>query len=56
MVQVKVIISGPITSYVGEEVISFQMVVESVKVSPEPLHLQAEQPQFLQPLPLRLVF
>lgn len=53
--KIKVIISGPITSYVGEEVISFQVVVGIVKVSPESLHLQAEQSQFMQPLLLRLV-
>ncbi|KAK4832701.1 hypothetical protein QYF61_025162 [Mycteria americana] len=34
---------------------SFQVVVESHKVSPQPPFLQAKQPQFPQPLPISLV-
>jgi len=46
--------------YMGEEAnphlntASFQVVVESDKVSPEPYLLQTEQPQFPQLLPIRL--
>ncbi|KAK4806346.1 hypothetical protein QYF61_017215 [Mycteria americana] len=47
--------------YLGEETdphlatLSFQAVVESDEVSPQPPFLQAEQPQFPQPLPISLV-
>ncbi|KAK4820460.1 hypothetical protein QYF61_027037 [Mycteria americana] len=47
--------------YLGEETnthlstASFQVVVESNKVSPEPPFLQAKQPQFPQPLLIRLL-
>ncbi|KAK4829036.1 hypothetical protein QYF61_001841 [Mycteria americana] len=57
----KAISSCPITCYLGEEnnphlsTPSFQVVVESNKVSPQPLLLQAKQPQLPQPLLIRLV-
>ncbi|KAK4807165.1 hypothetical protein QYF61_024285 [Mycteria americana] len=53
--------SCPIASYLGEETdphlstTSFQVVVESNKVSPQPPLLQAKQSQFPQPLLIRLV-
>ncbi|KAK4823617.1 hypothetical protein QYF61_004220 [Mycteria americana] len=53
--------SCPMACYVGEETdphlstTSFQVVVESDKVSPQPPFLQARQPQFPQPLLIRLV-
>ena len=53
--------SHPITSYLGEETnthlttVSFQVVIESDKVSPQPPLLQTKQPQFPQPLLIRLV-
>ncbi|KAK4828313.1 hypothetical protein QYF61_025325 [Mycteria americana] len=53
--------SRPITCYLGEETdphlttTSFQVVVESNKVSPQPPFLQAKQSQFPQPLLIRLV-
>ncbi|KAK4825857.1 hypothetical protein QYF61_003131 [Mycteria americana] len=53
--------SCPITCYLGEETnphvstTSFQVVEESDKVSPQPPFLQAKQPQFPQPLLIRLV-
>ena len=59
--QLQAILSSPIASYMSEEAdphlttISFQVVVESVKVSPEPPLLQSKQSQLLQPLLIRLV-
>ncbi|KAK4815348.1 hypothetical protein QYF61_000180 [Mycteria americana] len=61
LVQLEAIFSRPITCYLGEQIdphlatTSFQVVVESNKVSPQPPFLQAEQPQFPQPLFIRLV-
>ncbi|KAK4832946.1 hypothetical protein QYF61_026602 [Mycteria americana] len=61
LVQLEAISSRPITCYLGEETdphlatASFQGVVESDKVSPQPPFLQAEQPQFPQPLLIRLL-
>ncbi|KAK4828257.1 hypothetical protein QYF61_024864 [Mycteria americana] len=61
LVQLEAISSCPITCYQGEETdphhstTSFQVVVESNKVSPQPPFLQAKQPQFPQPLLIRLV-
>ncbi|KAK4829527.1 hypothetical protein QYF61_005166, partial [Mycteria americana] len=61
LVQLEAISSCPITCYLGEETdphlstTSFQAVVESHKVSPLPPLLQAKQPQFPQPLPIRLL-
>ncbi|KAK4818164.1 hypothetical protein QYF61_007606 [Mycteria americana] len=61
LVQLEAISSRPITCYLGEETdphlstTSFQAVVESNKVSPQPPFLQAKQPQFPQPLLIRLV-
>jgi len=55
------IASRPITGYVGEETntslttTSFEVVVESDKVSLQPPLLQTKQPQFPPPLPIRLV-
>ncbi|KAK4825912.1 hypothetical protein QYF61_003407 [Mycteria americana] len=60
LAQLEAISSCPIACYSGEETeshlatTSFQVVVESEKVSPQPL-LQAKQPQFPQPLLVRLV-
>ncbi|KAK4831720.1 hypothetical protein QYF61_018772, partial [Mycteria americana] len=60
LVQLEAISSRPIASYLGEETdphlstASFQVVVESDKVSPQPPFLQARQPQFPQPLLIRL--
>ncbi|KAK4830186.1 LOW QUALITY PROTEIN: hypothetical protein QYF61_009213 [Mycteria americana] len=60
LVQLEAISSRPITCYLGEETdphlatTSFQVVVESDKVSPQPLLLQAKQPQYPQPLLIRL--
>jgi len=51
----------PITCYLGEETdphlatTSFQVLVESNKVSPQPTFLQAKQPQLPQLLLIRLV-
>ncbi|KAK4810664.1 LOW QUALITY PROTEIN: hypothetical protein QYF61_007464 [Mycteria americana] len=62
LVQLEAISSCPITCYLGEETnphlstTSFQVVVESDKVFPQPPFLQAKQPQFPQPLLIRLVF
>ena len=59
--QFEVIASRPIASYLGEETntclttTSFQVVVESNKVPPQPPLLQTTQCQFLQSLLLRLV-
>ncbi|KAK4810721.1 hypothetical protein QYF61_007695 [Mycteria americana] len=56
LVQLEAISSCPITCYLGEETnthlatTSFQVVVESNKVSPEPSLLQAKQSQLPQPL------
>ncbi|KAK4818053.1 LOW QUALITY PROTEIN: hypothetical protein QYF61_004580 [Mycteria americana] len=61
LAQLEAISSCPITCYLGEETdphlstTSFQVVVESDKVSPQPPFLQAKQPQFPQPLLIRLV-
>ncbi|KAK4813829.1 hypothetical protein QYF61_001833 [Mycteria americana] len=61
LVQPEAISSCPITCYLGEETdthlstTSFQVVVESNKVSPQPPFLQAKQPQFPQPLLIRLL-
>ncbi|KAK4829125.1 hypothetical protein QYF61_002204 [Mycteria americana] len=61
LAQLEAISSRPITCYLGEETnphlstISFQGVVESDKVSPQPPFLQAKQPQFPQLLLIRLL-
>ncbi|KAK4818041.1 hypothetical protein QYF61_004568 [Mycteria americana] len=61
LAQLEAISSCPITCYLGEETdphlstTSFQAVVESDKVSPQPPFLQAKQPQFPQPLLIRLL-
>ncbi|KAK4815422.1 hypothetical protein QYF61_001410 [Mycteria americana] len=61
LAQLEAISSCPITCYLGEETDphlstpSFQVAVESNKVSPQPPFLQAKQPQFPQPLLIRLV-
>ncbi|KAK4824318.1 LOW QUALITY PROTEIN: hypothetical protein QYF61_013593 [Mycteria americana] len=61
LAQLEAISSHPITCYLGEETdphlstTSFQAVVESNKVSPQPPFLQAKQPQFPQPLLISLV-
>ncbi|KAK4824048.1 hypothetical protein QYF61_009639 [Mycteria americana] len=61
LAQLEAISSCPITCYMAEETdphlstTSFQAVVESDKVSPQPPFLQAEQPQFPQPLLIRLL-
>ncbi|KAK4830776.1 hypothetical protein QYF61_013609 [Mycteria americana] len=61
LAQLEAISSCPITCYLGEETdphpstTSFQVVVESDKVSPQLPFLQAKQPQFPQPLIIRLV-
>ncbi|KAK4817835.1 hypothetical protein QYF61_000670 [Mycteria americana] len=61
LVQLEAISSCPITCYLGEETdphlstTSFQAVVESNKVSPQPPFLQAEQPQLPQLLLIRLL-
>ncbi|KAK4820813.1 hypothetical protein QYF61_007207 [Mycteria americana] len=61
LLQLEAISSCPITSYLEEEIdthlttTSFQVAVESDKVSPQPPFLQAEQSQFLQPLLIRLL-
>ena len=61
LLQLEAISSCPITSHLTEETntplttTSFQVVVESDKVSPQPPFLQAKQPQFPQPLLIRLV-
>ncbi|KAK4826124.1 LOW QUALITY PROTEIN: hypothetical protein QYF61_005276 [Mycteria americana] len=60
LVQLEAISSRPITCYLGEETnahlatASFQAVVESNKVSPQPPLLQAKQSQLPQPLLIRL--
>ncbi|KAK4825193.1 hypothetical protein QYF61_025121 [Mycteria americana] len=61
LAQLEAISSRPIAFYLGEETdphlstASFQAVVESDKVSPQPPFLQAKQPQVPQPLLIRLV-
>ncbi|KAK4814935.1 hypothetical protein QYF61_006290 [Mycteria americana] len=61
LVQLEAISSCPMACYLGEETdprlatTSFQAVVESDEVSPQPPFLQAEQPQVPQPLPISLV-
>ncbi|KAK4823880.1 hypothetical protein QYF61_007828 [Mycteria americana] len=61
LAQLEAISSCPITCYLGEETdphlstTSFQAVVESDEVSPQPPFLQAKQPQFPQPLLIRLL-
>ncbi|KAK4816506.1 hypothetical protein QYF61_017467 [Mycteria americana] len=61
LAQLEAISSHPVTCYLGEETdphlstTSFQVAVESDKVSPQPPFLQAKQPQFPQPLLIRLV-
>ncbi|KAK4830689.1 hypothetical protein QYF61_012858 [Mycteria americana] len=61
LTQLEAISSRPITCYLGEETdphlstTSFQVVVESNKVSPQPPLLQAKQPQLPQPILIRLV-
>jgi len=58
LTQLEAIASHPIASYLGEETntrlttTSFQ---ESDKISPQPPLLQTKQPQFPQPLLVRLV-
>jgi len=59
--QLEAICSHSIAGYLGEETnahlttTSFQVVVESDKVPPQPPLLQSEQPQLPQPLLIRLV-
>ncbi|KAK4806962.1 hypothetical protein QYF61_027329 [Mycteria americana] len=61
LAQLEGISSRPITCYLTEETdthlstTSFQVVVDSNKVSPQPPFLQAKQSQFPQPLLIRLV-
>ncbi|KAK4830266.1 hypothetical protein QYF61_009359 [Mycteria americana] len=61
LAQLEAISSCPITCYLGEETdphlstTSFQVVVESDEVSPQPPFLQAKQSQLPQPLLIRLV-
>ncbi|KAK4810562.1 hypothetical protein QYF61_004525 [Mycteria americana] len=61
LAQIEAISSCPITCYLGEETdphlatTSFQVVVESIKVSPQPPFLQAKQSQLPQPLLIRLL-
>ncbi|KAK4830313.1 hypothetical protein QYF61_009818 [Mycteria americana] len=61
LVQLEAISSSPITCYLGEETdphlstTSFQVVVESDEVSPQPPFLQAKQSQLPQPLLIRLL-
>jgi len=61
VMQLEAIASRPIASYLGEETntclttTSFQVVVESNKIPPQPPLLQTKQCQFLQPLLLKLV-
>jgi len=61
LMQYEAISSHPIISYLREETntclttTSFQVVVESNKVSPQPPLLQTKQPQLPQMLLLRLV-
>ena len=61
LAQLEAIPSHPVSSYTGKEAdlylitISFHIVIEGNKVSPESPLLQTEQSQFPQPLPIRLV-
>jgi len=61
LMQLEAISSRPIASYLGDETntclttTSFQAVVESNKVPPQPPLLQTKQPQLPQPLLIRLV-
>ncbi|KAK4832875.1 hypothetical protein QYF61_025971 [Mycteria americana] len=61
LVQLEAVSSCPMACYLGEEAdthlttTSFQVVVESDKVSPQPLLLQAKQSQFPQLLLIRLL-
>ena len=61
LAQLEAVSSCPIASYLGEETdthlatTSFQVVVESSKVCPEPSFLQIEQSQVPQPLLVRRV-
>ena len=61
LMKLEAVASHPIASYLREETntclttTSFQVVVESDKVPPQPLLLQTKQPQFLQPLLVILV-
>ncbi|KAK4806947.1 hypothetical protein QYF61_027314 [Mycteria americana] len=61
LAQLEAISSRPISCYLGEETdphlstTSFQVVVESNKVSPQPPFLQAKQSQLPQPLLIRLL-
>ena len=61
VVKLETISSRPVSSYLGEEIntpfttASFQVVVESNKVPPQPSLLQTKQPQFPQLLLVRLV-
>ncbi|KAK4832178.1 hypothetical protein QYF61_020958 [Mycteria americana] len=61
LAQLEVVSSCPMACYLGEETdphlatTSFQGVVESNKVSPQPPFLQAKQPQFPRPLLRRLL-
>ncbi|KAK4828564.1 hypothetical protein QYF61_027533 [Mycteria americana] len=61
LAQLEAISSCPMACYLAEEtdphltITSFQVVVESNKVSLEPCFLQAKQPQFPQPLLIRLL-
>ncbi|KAK4829778.1 hypothetical protein QYF61_006577 [Mycteria americana] len=61
LAQLEAISSCPITCYLGEETdphlstTSFQAVVESNKVSPQPPFLQAKRSQLPQPLLIRLL-
>ena len=62
LAHLEAVFSYPVTSFLGEEIdthlttISFEMVVESNKVSPQPGFLQAKQPQFPQLLLVGVVF
>ncbi|KAK4832379.1 hypothetical protein QYF61_022234, partial [Mycteria americana] len=61
LAQLEAISSCPLTCYLGEETdphlstTSFQVVVESDEVSPQPPFLQAKQSQLPQPLLIRLL-
>ncbi|KAK4815671.1 hypothetical protein QYF61_005417 [Mycteria americana] len=61
LVQLEAISSHPMACYLGKETdshlstTSFQVAVESDKVSPQPPFLQAKQLHFPQPLLIRLV-
>ena len=61
LAQLGAIASHPITCFLGKETnthlatTTFQAVIESHKVSPQPPFLQTKQPQFPQLLLIRLV-